>query len=60
LSKNRKIGGLRKLLGNHETLSQLFLDMLTKAYEKGIGEKEMSVNKLLSEIENDLRKIVGN
>ncbi|WHY61532.1 hypothetical protein [Cytobacillus firmus] len=48
------------MLGNHEKLSQLFLDMLTKAYEKGIGEKEMSINKLLSEIENDLRKIIGN
>ncbi|MDF2037716.1 hypothetical protein P2R12_12205 [Cytobacillus oceanisediminis] len=43
-----------------DTLNQLFLDMLTKAYEKGVGEKEISVNQLLSEIENDLRKIVGN
>ncbi|URT70616.1 hypothetical protein [Cytobacillus firmus] len=48
------------MLRNHEKLSQLFLNMLTKAYEKGIGEKEMSVNMLLSEIENDLRKIIGN
>ncbi|MBU8731702.1 MULTISPECIES: hypothetical protein [Cytobacillus] len=48
------------MLGNHETLNQLFVDMLTKAYEKGVGEKEISVHQLLSEIENDLRKIVGN
>ncbi|MEK3857204.1 hypothetical protein [Cytobacillus sp. FSL H8-0458] len=42
------------------TISELFLEMLTKVYEIGVGEKEMSVNQLLSEIENDLRKIVGN
>ncbi|WP_404322763.1 hypothetical protein LG298_24130 [Cytobacillus firmus] len=63
MSKNdRKIGGVIKLLGKegHEKLNQLFLDMLTKAYEMGIGENEMSVNKLLSVIENDLRKMVGN
>ncbi|KAF0823711.1 hypothetical protein [Cytobacillus firmus] len=41
-------------------INELFLEMLTKVYEIGIGEKEMSVNQLLSEIENDLRKIVGN
>lgn len=57
---DREIGGGKKLLGNHETLNQLFVDMLTKAYEKGVGEKEISVHQLLSEIENDLRKIVGN
>lgn len=57
---DREIGGGKKLLGNHETLNQLFVNMLTKAYEKGVGEKEISVQQLLSEIENDLRKIVGN
>ncbi|MCC3648441.1 MULTISPECIES: hypothetical protein [Cytobacillus] len=44
----------------HKTINELFLEMLTKVYEIGVGEKEMSVNQLLSEIENDLRKIVGN
>lgn len=58
----RKIGGVKKLLDNEgsRTINELFLEMLTKVYEIGVGEKEMSVNQLLSEIENDLRKIVGN
>ncbi|MEH7323872.1 hypothetical protein V7129_13415 [Cytobacillus firmus] len=58
----RKIGGVEKLLDNEGSrkINELFLEMLTKVYEIGIGEKEMSVNQLLSEIENDLRKIVGN
>jgi hypothetical protein len=58
----RKIGGVKKLLDTegHKTINELFLEMLTKVYEIGVGEKEMSVNQLLSEIENDLRKIVGN
>ncbi len=58
----RKIGGVEKLLDNEgsRTINELFLEMLTKVYEIGVGEKEMSVNQLLSEIENDLRKIVGN
>lgn len=58
----RKIGGVKKLLDNEgsRTINELFLEMLTKAYEIGVGEKELSVNQLLSEIENDLRKIVGN
>lgn len=58
----RKIGGVKKLLDNESsrTINELFLEMLTKVYEIGVGEKEMSVNQLLSEIENDLRKIVGN
>lgn len=45
---------------DQKTINQLFLEMLTKAYEIGVREKEMSVNQLLSEMENDLRKIVGN
>ncbi|WP_236693886.1 hypothetical protein [Sporosarcina globispora] len=45
---------------SHEKLNQLFLDMLTKAYEMGVRENEMSVSQLLLEIENDLRKIVEN
>ncbi|MBY0158865.1 hypothetical protein M4D56_08145 [Cytobacillus oceanisediminis] len=45
---------------DHKTINELFFEMLTKVYEIGVGEKEMSVNQLLSEIENDLRKIVGN
>ncbi len=51
-----------KLLGKEDSdaIYKLFMDMLTRAYEKGIWDKDISVNQLLMEIENDLRKIMAN
>ncbi|WP_157452373.1 hypothetical protein [Bacillus sp. J33] len=50
------------MLGKEDSdaIYKLFMDMLTRAYEKGIWDKDISVNQLLMEIENDLRKIMAN
>lgn len=39
---------------------KLFIEMLKKAYEKGIGEDEISVKQLVNDIENDLKKMLVN
>ncbi|MGM0777887.1 MAG: hypothetical protein ACQEXE_16125 [Bacillota bacterium] len=42
-----------------DSVHNIFFDVLTKAYEKGIREKEISVKQLLMDMEDDLRKIIA-
>lgn len=48
-----------KVIEESDSVHNLFLDMITKAYEKGIGEQEISVKQLLMDMEDDLRKIIA-
>ncbi|MCM3090657.1 MULTISPECIES: hypothetical protein [unclassified Cytobacillus] len=40
------------------SVHSLFFDVITKAYERGTADKELSVKQLLMDIEDDLRKII--
>jgi hypothetical protein len=34
---------------------ELFFDVIRKAYEKGMNEKEMTVERIVEDLKNDLR-----
>jgi hypothetical protein len=42
-----------------EQLQSCFSDIVKKAYERGMNEQEVTVQKLIEELKNDLESLVG-
>ena len=54
----RRVLSLEQQLKQTEYNQELFFDIIKRAYEKGMNEKEITVARIVEDLKNDLRNTV--